>query len=532
MAVEALMDYQLLVGEQLIPLYIWILDQAKYGVGIMCEYWEEEKVMISSMEDRPKTYMGVPVPGTSQKVKVSKLTQGYAGNKLFNVRPLNWFPDPRVPIKDFQKGEFCGRRFDLGWNEAVKGAADGRYINLDVLKTKVRQAKSNPDSNEPAGQFFPDSTLYADKTDMGFTSALEMVIELIPGEVGLGKSDYPEKWVFTLAADEVVVEARPQGAYHGKFPFHVQEYEQDGYALAPRSMLEILDPLNDTMSWLVNSHFHSVRKLLNDQLVYDPSRVVGKDLMNPTMGRLIRLKPSAYGTDPRLAVHQLQTHDSTQTHLVDAQVVGDMMQRVTGVVDSIMGMVNNSGRRSATEARTSSSFGTNRLKMHAEYNGALGWNSLSQMLLQNTQQYYDQEKKFKIAGNMMNGATKLMQVTPEDIQGFYDFVPVDGTMPIDRYAMANMWRELMAQMSQMPTLMMEYNLGAIFEYVAKLAGAKNIDQFKVKVTPDEQLAKLAQAGDVVPIGGRSANRGGSGGGAEQAARIPEPGQVPSVGRTG
>lgn len=539
LGIEALMDYQVNVGGMLVPLYIWILDKGKYGIGIVCDYWDEEEVVVSSIEERPSTYLGLPIPGKTERVRVSKKIKGYQGNRLFNVRPFDWFPDPRVALIDFQRGEFCARKVELSWNEIVKGGANGKYFNVDVLKEKIKTKQNQNDDErgfDRKGQIErPAKNVYADKMDQGFTTGLVMEIELVPYDWDLGSSKYPEKWAFTLAANEVIIEARPAGAYHAKFHYQILEYEPDAYSLIPRSMMELVEPLNNTLSWLINSHFHNVRKVLNDQLVYDPSRIVGKDLLDPSAGRLIRLKPEAYGTDARLAIHQLQTVDVTQNHLRDAGIVSDMIQRVTGVTDSVMGMVNQGGRKTASEVRISSSFSTNRLKTNAEYDSALGWGPLSQMMLQNTQQYYDVERQYKLAGNML-GKQNTMMVTPDTIQGFFDFVPVDGTMPIDRFAMANVWRELMAQMAQIPPLLQTYDLGAIFAYVAKLAGAKNIDQFKIKVVDDGVLAQRAQMGDVIPIS--SAQRGGQygsaggGGGEGETPTVPEPGQVPGMGRTG
>ena len=534
LGVEALIDYQMMVGELMVPLYIWTLDQGKYGLGVICDYWDEQEVVVSSIEERPVTYLGVPVPGKTQRVRTSKRIRGYQGNKLFNVKPFDWFPDPRVPTREFQKGEFCGRDLEASWNDLVRGEAQGKYFNIEPLRKMLHRQRQNQEEYSTDQIELPAENEYADEMDMGFTSLHEMFVELIPNDWDLGSSKYPEKWVFTLAADEVIIGARPYGAYHGKFPYQIQQYEQDGYALVPRSMLEGIEPLNDALTWLINTHFHSVRKVLNDQLIYDPSKIVSKDLRDPTAGRLIRLKPAAYGTDIRGAIQQLNVVDVTANHIKDSQIVADMIQRVTGVTDNIMGMVNAGGRKTATEIRTSSSFGTNRLKMHCEYNSALGWGPLAQMMLQNTQQYYDGEQKFKVAGDMLS-QRDLVDVSPDMIQGFYDYVPVDGTLPVDRFAMANMWREIMAQMAKIPSLMQQYDMGSIFAYTARLAGAKNIDQFKIQVSPDQVLQQQMQAGNVVPIGGgdeRSITDGLVGGAGGEGEGVSEPGQVPGLGRTG
>jgi hypothetical protein len=176
-----------------------------------------------------------------------------------------------------------------------------------------------------------------------------------------------------------------------------------------------------------------------------------------------------------------------------------MIQRVSGVTDNIMGMVNAGGRKSATEVRTSSNFGMSRLKTTAEWWSAGDWSLLAQVMLQNTQQYYEDDKKFKIVGDLMDQRQgSFMPVTPDLIQGFYDFVPVDGTMPVDRFAQANLWKEILLGLRQMPAIGQRYDVPEMFAWMAQLAGLKNIKRFRINVVPDQTLTTGAERGNVVP----------------------------------
>ena len=47
-AVEAIIDYQMLVGKMMVPLYLWLLDAGKYGIGVLGHYWTEEVFTVSS----------------------------------------------------------------------------------------------------------------------------------------------------------------------------------------------------------------------------------------------------------------------------------------------------------------------------------------------------------------------------------------------------------------------------------------------------------------------------------------------------
>jgi hypothetical protein len=94
---------------------------------------------------------------------------------------------------------------------------------------------------------------------------------------------------------------------------------------------------------------------------------VMKDFENPNPGGFIRLKPEAYGQDLRTFFHQVPMQDITQNNFNDLSMMQMMAERVLGVNDQIMGAMGTGGRKTATEIRTSTGFGVNRLKTVTEY---------------------------------------------------------------------------------------------------------------------------------------------------------------------
>ena len=529
-AVEAIVDYQVMVGEMLIPLYIWLMDAGKYGVGIIGSYWADEQIAVTRTVEEPVMLFNTFPTGKVKTRRVTERLPWYMGNKLFNVRPQDFYHDPRVSMHRFQEGEFCGRVTHVGWNSIKRGVANGSYFNIEELKNNLTRRYLGADYGGSTLKTPQDDdfllVMNADDSelDRAYIELMEMTIELDGRELGLSQESYPEKWIFTIANDCVIIGCQPLGEDHGKFPFDVLEYETEGYGLSKRSLLEIAEPLNNTLTWLFNSHMYNVRKVVNDMLIVDPSRVVMKDLLDPDAGKIIRLKEDAYGTDVRSIVSQLNVVDVTQGHLRDSQVVMDMMQRLLGVTDQVMGMMAGGGRKTAAEVRTSSGFGVNRLKTNSEYFSAMGFGPLSQKLLQRTQQNYTEELEFKIAGDLIRDKAK-MRVSPDMIAGFFDFVPVDGTMPVDKFALANLWKELIMGAAKMGMGQM-YDIPAMFGWVAQLSGVKNFDRFRIKVQPDEALAQQAQAGNVVPLGGQ----GGQGGAERNFNAIPQSGATSGVGK--
>ena len=506
-ALESVLDYQVGVGTMMPALFVWLLDVGKYGEGILWSYWHTEKKVIAHMETEEvfDEETGLPLEGRTREVMVREELTGYKGNKVFNVRPYDFLPDPRVSLMNFQQGEFVGRVTYEGWNQVLKSD----YFNMERLKDIKSTGRDTseeavgservqlPERGETTSETFHGSRL----NNKGSTKIHEMFVELVPADWKLGPETYPEKWFFKLAEKDVIISAEPYGHYHNEYPCDVITNEVDGYGLDPRGILEIAKPVNQAMEWLLNSHFFNIRRALNDQIVVDPSRVRVRDLTDGGPGKVIRLRAAGFGTNWREAVGQLPIQDVTGSHLKDMQALSDLMSRVLGVNDNIMGQVNPGGRKTATEIRTSSTFGVNRLKTQAEHFSVMGFDRLSQKLIANTQQFYDDEQLFRVAGSSASNL-QFVEVTPESLAGAFDFVPVDGTLPIDRFAQAALWKDVLMSVASIPQLSMQYDLGGIFAWMSsQLLGLKNIDAFKIQSQDPAAIAQQVQQGNLVPSGG-------------------------------
>jgi len=512
LAVEALHDYQVRVGRMLPALYSWFYDAARYGVGIVSLYWAQHIRRATEIQFVQDEF------GNEVREQISIEIPGYEGNELTNIQPRDWLPDPRVPMRDFQRGEFCASRTKISWLQIKERERLGYYTNVEKIPRKLSPRFTDERDDDSQVQRpddeFAEFSGYAggDRQHPDIIPIYEMFIDLIPKDWDLGPSDYPEKWVFTVTADwTTVLGAQPFGAYHCQYPFHFIELEPDAYALCNRGMPEILSGVQQTLDWLLNSHFFNVRASLNNLLVVDPMRVVMKDITEPQPGGVIRTRPGSANM-PGDAVKQLQIADVTRNHPADFMQMIGVGERVSGINDQMLGAFTKTGRRTATEVRTSSVGGVSRQKVETEYMSSTGIDTLAQQMVQNSQQYQNQELTLKVVGNLAGLAgTEWMMVTPQDIMGFYDHVPVDGTLPLDRFAQANLWKEIMVGANQMPAVAMEYSMAKIFAWTAQLAGIRNLDKFRVEMGSPEQLAAQAQLGNIVPIrgggqrGGRSPN---------------------------
>lgn len=479
-ALEALVDYQVSSGGAMGPYYIWLYDAGKYGLGILGTYWDKEVFRFSTIEGQPD-----PLTGKMAKVQTTKETVGFEGNRCYNVSPFDFYPDPRVTIGQFQKGEFCFVRKRISWNDIVRRKAQGYYTNLELIKSTL--GTTDPDTDQRSALERPDmSSIRGDNqgdVHPSIVDCYEFYIDLIPKAWKLGESDFPEKWVITISKDlTVVIGCQPLGLIHNQFPFDVMEIEVEAYGQYNRGIPEIMEPLQNTMDWLVNVHFFNTRAVLNNLFIADPTKIVMKDFEMSEPGGFIRMKPEAYGQDIDTFFKQIPIQDITQQNFTDMQLMQNLGEKVLGINDQIMGALGSGGRKTATEVRTSTGFGVNRLKTITEYLSSTAFSSHSQKLVMNSQQFYTAPKKYRIVGDLaMEAGANFLMVDPTMIAGFYDFVPVDGVLPVDRMAQANLWKEILMNVGRVPQIAMQYDLGRIFAWMATVAGLRNINKFKVQV---------------------------------------------------
>jgi hypothetical protein len=389
-ALEAMISYQVEVGQHLVPYYIWIYDAGKYGLGILGSYWAEQTTQWSSVTETPPLTdaLGNPI-GSPKKIQQTFQAAGFKGNKIFNVSPFDFGHDPHFPVYRFQEGEYCWNRKTISWSEVVQRRAQGYYLPEAIEKLPAKNPGPGTMSDSGSALKKPDRAYQQnfedeDQKHPSSVDIYEVYVELIQKEWKLGGSEYPEKWVFTLTTDYgILLGAQPLGCAHGQFPFDIIETEIEGYGLYGRGIPEIIDPIQRTMDWLVNTHFYNVRAALNNQFLIDPSKVIIDDAEDGGAGFIYRLRPEAYGQDVRSFFYQIPVQDMTRAHMGDMETMQGLGERITGINEQMFGGISKS-RTTATEVRTSTGFGVNRLKTITEYISAMGISPLASKMVANS----------------------------------------------------------------------------------------------------------------------------------------------------
>lgn len=492
-AIEAILNYQVANNGCRPHLYSWIMDPALYGFSTMAVYWDKEEARSGQWVEREKTLMGFPT-GKKEKVFEEKRMTVYEGNRWECISPYCVFPDPRWSMADYQKGEFFGVESYPGWHTLAARAEI--YQNLDAAR-KAQFSQDSDRRNMYSHLSTPDS-LTGESGIKGIDNkkVLRMSVDLIPKDWGLGDEQRPQKWIFEVVNDSVIIYAEPLGEMHSLHPFVVQTYEVDTKSLCPRGLLDVLRDCSAILNWLFDTHIYNVRKAINNMFVVDPLRINVNDLLKGEAGRLIRVNPGFGGTPVDQAIKQFQVQDVTQTHLQDMKILMDLMHKIVGINDNMLGQLYQ-GRKTAAEVRTASSAGANRLQTICSWQSAVGWEKLARMLVSNTQQFMQNEQKIRIAGGLLD--TEDLLVRPEDIVGFYTYLPVDGTLPIDRVALGQVWQGFLKDAMSVPQFAQKYDIVRIMGYLANLGGINNLKSFELDPMSQQQIAAGAQAGNLVPV---------------------------------
>src|SRR5215831_14521933 len=500
---ETMLQYNADHTKMILRLIQWFLDAETYGLGAIRCLWDEEYGQRTKWIDAPVTGMLLP-NAPPQKMRQRQKQLIFQGNKCQNIDPFMFFPDPRVPMSEVnRRGEFVFWRAFEGKHYLLREQKDGNIKWVDNIPNMPQGVWGEISGKSvralvSEGQSSPGDPQLRDIRATPYYQIDQGTIEIVPSELGLGESDAPEKWLFAIGNKGQILQAEPFDYDHARHPVAVIEPSAFGYAFGAPGTMDFLGPIQDTLSWFINSHIHNVRTALNNMFVVDPSMVELQDLKNPGPGKIIRLKRAAYGQDVKSVLQQLQVQDVTTNHIQSMQVFLRMGDILAAINDNLRGIQEEGGRKTATEVRTSGEAGASRLAARARYISSQGMTDLAEQMALNLQQKLDMEFYLKIVGQ--KGMENPVPIGPMDIAGDFWYPVSDGTLPLDRAALMETWKEIWMAITQNPLLSQQYDQGKIFEYIAELGGAKNISAFKLSLAPQDQINAGVQSGNMAPLG--------------------------------
>lgn len=538
---EALLDRDLTYNAWYLRTFQVLLDIGRFGLGVMKNYWvkETKKEWVQAQQQpqapalggAPMMFAPPPVMELVDKVK-------YLGNKFCNISPYRWFPDPTVSIVEHQEGEFCGSEQDVTRMWMRKMEKNGYFAGTQFIKDYTPSEWETRRSNTRTGIKFSE-----DGKNMSGVLLGEMQMDLIPAELKvngepIGKEDYPVRYVVNIANDNRVVRLEPLGYLHGNFTYYAAQLTPDQHTQVNAGVSELIDQLQDIMTWLFNSRITSVRKTIQNQLVVQPDLVEMEDIKN--RNPVIRLKKGVTLASVDRALKQLQVHDVTATHVQDAQAVGTVIEMVTAINQNAQGQYS-TGRRSATQTEAVNAGAGTRIKMSA---GLVHWQlfkPIGEDALSNLRDGLDIEQMVRVLGLQAVQPLSPYAVGPADVQQFlgvtkrdlignYDFKQLDTTMSTERKDLAFQLQELFKVCATNPQLMMMLgiDLKALMTEIAELLNIRNPERFFLQPAQQQAMLMAASQGAMInpQASGAAATTAGS---ARMTQMTAGQGAVPQLG---
>lgn len=463
---EQALQYNVDASRGMEQLWQLIWDSLIYGFGVTRNSWETR-------------YGPVIRWAGDQRVMSNELQ--FAGNVINCVDPYAFYPDPRVPIHECnQKGDFIFTQISLS-NTILRdmeksGAFTWVKEGLEKNTNRTMDADDASTENRRRLKIGMGGELLSTPKDVtGFSKVFDGTVRLVAKDWGLGDKEESELWKFAFLENQII-QAEPLGMVHQMHPYTATEPASFGHDFMSVSMADMIGPFQDILSWLVSSRMENVRVAINNMFVADPARVEINDIRSSAIGRVIRLKQAAIGTPINQIIQQLDVADVTGGHLADIQTMRVLADTITGVNDNMRGIQTAGGRRSATEARMSMQAGASRLQQMAVRISTQAFHPMAQQMIYNLQQFMPRDMWLEVTGD--DRSVEGERVTPDMLVGNFNFQISDGSLPFDKTALVEVWKEILFGIGRDPELRQTYDMGKIFNYTAELGGARNISSFK------------------------------------------------------
>lgn len=489
-------------------------DAFAYGIGVVSPIWERKFSDQVTTRKRGFYDMMANLFTVSERQRVTEKNKLiFEGNKLVNIDPYSYLPDPNMPAHAIEDGEFAGWVEKTNRMDLLRRDRDSKDYVFNAKYLKHIDCRSHLISLNMREDYRGEEDPMISSNNPAH--ALWMYIDIIPAEWELGSSQYPETWLFGIAGDKVCITAKPLGLNHGRKPVCVCAPDYDGYSANPISRLGIVHDIQNLVNFLYTSHIQNIRKAINDMFVIDPSIIAYHDVANPEPGKLIRMRRAAWGKGQlEQAIKQFDVRDVTAGHIADSQVLSEIMQQVSGANDNIKGAFpDRSSRISASEVNSARSSSLSRLEKTARIISMQSMVPLGYMLASHTQQLMQEETYVKVAGEIeqrlmsdfgIEADQQRVDVSPLDLAVNYDVLPHDGTIPGAENAQT--WVQLYQIMANNPMVAQGFDMQRVFKHIARQMGAKNVDAFvkrasetQMQVIPDEEVQREVDKGNLIGL---------------------------------
>lgn len=477
-------------------VFQFLLDTAKFGLGVVEDDWTKETTRAWIV---PDPAMVSSDGGATTEVEQEGSWQEFVkfeGNLVKNVSPYHFFPDTDFPLSEFQRGEFCAVEEEYAVGQLRQMEKDGVVAGIKHIEGLPRNWMTERGAETRWSLKGNDTAIrnFSTNNDSKIALITKVQIKIVPSEfeIGPGKKDklgdqeFPMLYDIWYANDNRIIKCEPVKNWHGEFRWSIGQFTPDMHQTVNMGLSELISELQSVISWYINSHITSVRRVISNRLIIDPKLIDTKTLDGE--GDIYMRKGMSAPLDR--AVGQLKVQDVTGQHMSDQEILGQIMEKVTGVNGNAMGQYN-SGRRSAQESRTVTAGAAGRMKMH----GHLLWESCfgktGRRMHTNLRQSLSIETFAMVVGQHFGIVDPASDIanryiayrgTPAEVICGGDYFMFDSTLASEKGFIAQSLQELLSIVISNPAAAMQLDISVkgMLEEIQRLRGAGNLTAYSLQ----------------------------------------------------
>jgi len=445
--------------------YMWVQDTLTFNRGIFYNSWAPllrpepqvvEAIEVNTDGEAVLDEAGNPITYPTVRM-VDSVIGGYCRMEI--VSPYDWFCDPSIPLWRFQEGRYSGHRFKIPWTELERRSKlpidDPAYV-LPKAVAEIKAKKNSPSKSSISNTISSSGSMRSDamisrshhermkannplsseqvnKEDTGIVECVELWARLVPVDHGLHDGAAPVIFQFVVGNGDVILSVTESSYAHGMFPYSVAESRPSAhYQFAPGFAL-LLKGIQDHVDYLKNRHQEALQRTIGNVFIVDPTAVDTDDFMNPEKeGLLIPLRANAHGRKISEVIQQVAIKDLTERFPEEMQAFVTYSETVSGATAQMQGSPGDAG--SATEFAGTQQMASGRLSNIARLVSVAGIVPQTRQFVSNFQQFLEEPQRVRYTPNVFDGPPELanevfLTVSRDTIQGEFDFVAHDGTLP-------------------------------------------------------------------------------------------------------
>lgn len=439
----------------------------------------------------------------------------WQGNRLEAIDIYNFLADPHVhPTKLHCDGEFAAIAKMRSHYWLQNKCATGVYFNCDdalkgdngIAECVYYRSPPNEAKMDTANKSGTDwKAILSEYSTSGIAKGFELVemyIKLNPTEFGLvpkkGTNERSrfETWRFTVLNNKWIIDATYMNNIHGYLPFFQGVLNDDLMGTSQKSTAEILTPLQEFASFLMNTHLAGTRKNIWGLTVYDPTMVDLSSIPTGEVSAKVAMKPESYGRDIRTGIWEnTKTVDTKQT-LQDLSAVMDIINQFFPT-QSLPSQIANIDRAVDSQVAAVQQGANRRQQKAARLLDDTMFRNMRAAMYYNLIQYQPDDVDVQDFYTGKPVTIDLSQLRGTDLP----FIIGQGLKALDRQAAASALQQIIFALIQAPQAAQGFDLVGLIDYWTSMIDI-DVDMNTFRVQPAAPAADPndpnAQAGAAAP----------------------------------